>query len=124
MKKFIVILTALLFCMMPTIMAEKKSIVIIKQLPPVTPKSPNQGTSPLIGGEYDTEELTIFFGDYDGDVTITLVDASTYQLVRVENETVFSPDTVSIDLSTLPSSTYYIFIELDNGVTYYATIQI
>ena len=119
MKKFIVILTALLFCMTSNVCAGKK-IVFTKPAPIIMPKSPQ----PVIIGEYDADELTIDFIDYVGDVTITMVDASTYQVVCVENETVFSPDTVSVDLSTLPSSTYYIFIELDNGVTYYATIQI
>jgi len=119
MKKYLLVLAAMLFCMTSNVCAGKK-IVFTKPAPIIMPKSPQ----PVIIGEYDADELTIDFVNYDGDVTITMVDASTYQVVCVENETVFSPDTVSVDLSTLPSSTYYIFIELDNGVTYYATIQI
>lgn len=75
-------------------------------------------------GEYDQNEVVIDFSGYDGDVVITLVDETTNQVVRVENETVVSPVSINVDLSTLPSSTYYIFIELDNGDCYYATIQI
>ncbi|MBR0243076.1 MAG: DUF3244 domain-containing protein [Bacteroidaceae bacterium] len=68
--------------------------------------------------------MTIDFINYDGDVTITLVDAITHQVVCIENEAITSPAAVNINLSSLPSSTYYIFIELDNGDGYYATIQI
>ncbi len=89
----------------------------------IRPKSP-QLNPVSITGEHDIDKLTLSFVNYDGDVTITVVNASTNQVVSVENETVFSPDTVSVDLSTLPSSTYYIFIELDNEDCYYASILI
>ena len=112
----------MLFCMTSNVSAGKK-IVFTK---PTTfipkPKSPQ--IEPIIIGEYNADELTIDFVNYDGDVTITMVDVTTNQTVCVENENIFSPDTISVDLSTLPSSTYYIFIELDNGDCYYASIQI
>lgn len=120
MKKYLLALVAMLFCMTPSLYAGKKISFKKVNTPVIKPKSPD----PVIIGGYDQDNLTIDFTDYVGDVTITVVDASTYQVVSVENETVFSPDTVSVDLSTLPSSTYYIFIELDNGDCYYASIQI
>ena len=112
----------MLFCMTSNVSAGKK-IVFTKPTSSI-PKPTSPQIEPIIIGEYDADELTIDFVNYDGDVTITVVDTITYQVVSVENETVFSPDTVSVDLSMLPSSTYYIFIELDNGDGYYATIQI
>ena len=112
----------MLFCMTSNVSAVDK-VVFKKKTSIIRPKSPQ--LHPIsIAGEYDADELTIDFVNYDGGITITVVDASTYQVVSVENETVFSPDTVSVDLSTLPSSTYDIFIELDNGDCYYASIQI
>ena len=124
MKKFLLTLAALWFCMNSAIMAEKKSIIIIKQFPPIQPQSPQTGSSPLVRGEYDAEELTLYFEEYDGDATITIMDATTHQVVSIENEAIISPALVNIDLSSLPSSTYYIFIGLDNGDDYFATIQI
>lgn len=112
----------MLLCMTSTVTAGKKRIIIKKPVPVITPQSPQP--EPLINGEYDAEELTLFFEEYDGDATITIMDAITHQVVCIENEAIISPATVNIDLSSLPSSTYYIFIELDNGDSYYATIQI
>lgn len=122
MKKYLLALAAMLFCMTSNVSAGKKIVFTKPSGTIIKPKSPQ--LEPVIFGEYDADEITISFTSYDGDVTITMVDASTYQVVSVGNETVFSPDTVSVDLSTLPSSTYYIFIELDNGDCYYASIQI
>ena len=123
MKKYLLALAAMLFCMTSNVCAGDK--VVFKKVNSTTPKPKSPQLHPVsIAGEYGIDELLLCFTNYDGDVTITVVDASTYQVVSVENETVFSPDTVSVDLSTLPSSTYYIFIELDNGDCYYATIQI
>lgn len=120
MKKFLLTLAAMLLCMTSTVYAGKKFTFKKVNTTVSKPKSPD----PVIMGESDAGELTIDFIDYVGDVIITVVDVTTNQTVCVENETVVSPDTVSVDLSTLPSSTYYIFIELDNGDCYYATIQI
>lgn len=122
MKKYLLALAAMLFCMTSNVSAGKK--IVFSGTTQSVPKPKGSQLSPVIIGEYDADVLTIDFVNYDGDVTITVVDASTYQVVSVENETVFSPDTVSVDLSTLPSSTYYIFIELDNGDCYYGIIQI
>lgn len=122
MKKFLFTLAAMLLCMTSTVTAGKKRIIIKKPVPVITPQSPQP--EPLINGEYDAEELTLFFEEYDGDATITIMNALTHQMVSIENEAIISPATVNIDLSSLPSSTYYIFIELDNGDGYYATIQI
>lgn len=122
MKKFLFTLAAMLLCMTSTVTAGKKRIIIKKPVPVITPQSPQP--EPLINGEYDAEELTLFFEEYDGDATITIMDAITHQVVCIENEAITSPAAVNIDLSSLPSSTYYIFIELDNGDSYYATIQI
>lgn len=121
MKKFLLTLAAMLLCMTSTVYAGKR---ILFTTPTHINKPRNPQPEPVIIGEYVTDELTIDFTNYDGDVIITVVDVTTNQTVCVENETVFSPDTVSVDLSTLPSSTYYIFIELDNGDCYYASIQI
>ena len=112
----------MLLCTTSTVTAGKKRIIIKKPVPVITPQSPQP--EPLINGEYDAEELTLFFEEYDGDATITIMDAITHQVVCIENEAIISPAAVNIDLSSLPSSTYYIFIELDNGDSYYATIQI
>jgi len=122
MKKYLLALAAMLLCMTSTVTAGKKRIIIKKPVPVITPQSPQP--EPLINGEYDAEELTLFFEEYDGDATITIMDAITHQVVCIENEVITSPASVNIDLSSLPSSTYYIFIELDNGDSYYATIQI
>lgn len=122
MKKYLLTLAAMLFCMTSNVSAGKKIVFTHPSGPIIKPKSPQP--EPIIIGEYDADELTIDFIDYVGDVIITVVDVTTNQMVCVENETVVSPDTVSVDLSTLSSSTYYIFIELDNGDGYYATIQI
>ena len=122
MKKFLFTLAAMLLCMTSTVTAGKKRIIIKKPVPVITPQSPQP--EPLINGEYDAEELTLFFEEYYGDATITIMDAITHQVVSIENEAIISPATVNINLSSLPSSTYYIFIELDNGDGYYATIQI
>ena len=124
MKKYLITLAAMLLCMTSAVMAEKKPVIIIKNLPPIQPQSPQTGTSPLIRGEYDAEELTLYFEEFDGDADITIVDATTNQVVCIQNEAITSPALVNIDLSSLPSSTYYIFIELDNGDSYFATIQI
>ncbi|MBR1800354.1 MAG: DUF3244 domain-containing protein [Bacteroidaceae bacterium] len=122
MKKYLLTFAAMLFCMTSNVSAVDK-VVFKKKTSIIRPKSPQ--LHPIsIAGEYDADELTIDFVNYDGGITITVVDASTHQVVSVENETIFSPETVSVDLSTLPSSTYYIFIELDNGDCYYASIQI
>lgn len=124
MKKYLITLAAMLLCMTSAVMAEKKPVIIIKNLPPIQPQSPQTGTSPLIRGEYDAEELTLYFEEFDGDADITIVDATTNQVVCIQNEAITSPALVNIDLSSLPSATYYIFIELDNGDSYFATIQI
>jgi len=124
MKKYLLALAAMLLCMTSAVMAERKPTIIIKQVPPIQPQSPQTGSSTIITGDYDAEELTLFFEEYDGDATITIMDAITHQVVCIENEAIISPAAVNIDLSSLPSSTYYIFIELDNGDSYYATIQI
>lgn len=123
MKKYLLVLAAMLFCMTSNVCAGDK--VVFKKVNSTTPKPKSPQLHPVsIAGEYGIDELLLCFINYDGDVTITMVDVTTNQTVCVENETVFSPDTVSVDLSTLPSSTYYIFIELDNGDCYYASIQI
>ena len=122
MKKYLFTLAAMLLCMPSTVNAGKKLVIIKKPTPIIKPQSPQP--EPLINGEYDAEELTLFFEEYDGDATITIMDAITHQVVSIENEAIISPATVNINLSSLPSSTYYIFIELDNGDGYYATIQI
>ncbi len=123
MKKFLLTLAAMLFCLTSNVSAGKKIVFSGTTQSVSKPKSP-QLHPVSIAGEYDAEELTIDFVNYDGDVTITMVDVTTHQTVCVENEAIVSPDTISVDLSTLPSSTYYIFIELDNGDCYYASIQI
>ena len=123
MKKYLLTLAALLLCS-SAVMAEKKPAVIIKQFPPIQPQSPQTGSSPLVSGEYDAEELTLYFEEYDGNATITIMNVISHQVVSVENVAITSPSSVNIDLSSLPSSTYYIFIELDNGDDYYATVQI
>ena len=115
MKKYLFTLAAILLCTASSIMAERKPIIIIKQVPPIKPQSPQTGSSTIITGDYDAEELTLFFEEYDGDATITIMDAITHQVVSIENEAITSPAAVNIDLSSLPSSTYYIFIELDNS---------
>lgn len=122
MKKYLLALAAMLLCTTSNVSAGKR-IVFSKPTSSIPkPKSPQ--IEPIIIGEYDADELTIDFINYDGDVTITLVDAITHQVVSIENETITSPAAVNINLSSLPSSTYYIFIELDNGDGYFATIQI
>lgn len=112
----------MLLCMASYVCAGERLVVIKKPTPIITPQSPQQ--EPLITGEYDEEELTVDFAGYNGNVDITIVDAINLQIVCIENEAISSPASVNIDLSSLPSSTYYIFIELDNGDGYYASIQI
>jgi len=123
MKKYLLTLAAMLL-IASAATAEKKPAVIIKQFPPIQPQSPQTGSSPLVSGEYDAEELTLYFEEYDGNATITIMNVISHQVVSVENVAITSPSSVNIDLSSLPSSTYYIFIELDNGDDYYATVQI
>ena len=123
MKKYLLTLAAMLL-IASAATAEKKPAVIIKQFPPIQPQSPQTGSSPLVSGEYDAEELTLYFEEYDGNATITTMNVISHQVVSVENVAITSPSSVNIDLSSLPSSTYYIFIELDNGDDYYATVQI
>jgi len=120
MKTYLFVLAAMLFCMTSNVSAGKK--IVFSGTTQSIPKPKGPQLTPVIIGEYDADELTIDFTNYYGDVTITVVDASTYQVVSVVNEAVFSPDTIIVDLSTIPSSTYYIFIELDNGDYYYASI--
>ena len=123
MKKFLLVLAAMLLGLVPNVSAGDK-IIFIKPTSPISkPKSP-QLNPIIIVGEYAQDELTIDFTGYDGDATITVVDATTHQVVSTADETIVSPDTVHVDLSDLSSSTYYILIELDNGDCYYATIQI
>lgn len=123
MKKYLLTLAAMLL-IASAATAEKKPAVIIKQFPPIQPQSPQTGSSPLVSGEYDAEELTLYFEEYDGNATITIMNVISHQVVSVENVAITSPSSVNIDLSSLPSSTYYLFIELDNGDCYYATILV
>lgn len=123
MKKYLLTLAAMLL-IASAATAEKKPAVIIKQFPPIQPQSPQTGSSPLVSGEYDAEELTLYFEEYDGNATITTMNVISHQVVSVENVAITSPSSVNIDLSSLPSSTYYLFIELDNGDCYYATILV
>ena len=123
MKKFLLAFIALFFCMTSYVNAGSK-IVFTKTASIIRPKSPQPEVPTLILGEYDDEELVIYLSEYDGDITITVTDATTLQLVSIQTESVISPDTVSIDLSNLPCSIYNIMIELDNGDCYSADIQI
>ena len=78
----------------------------------------------IIYGDYDTGGLTISFSGYDGDVIVSFVNATTGDISMSEEVIIESPDMMTIDLSTLSHSTYYVLIELDNGDCYYATIRI
>ena len=123
MKKFLLALFALFFCMTSFVSAGSK-IVFVKTTSIIRPKSPLPEDPTLILGEYDEEQLAISVTGYDGDITITVTDATTLQLINTQTEAVLSPDTVYVDLSNLPSSIYNITIELDNSDIYYADIQI
>lgn len=123
MKKCLLAFIALFFCMTSYVNAGSK-IVFTKTASISRPKSPQPEVPTLILGEYDDEELVIYLTEYDGDITITVTDATTLQLVSIQAESVISPDTVSVDLSNLPCSIYNIMIELDNGDCYSADIQI
>lgn len=124
MKKYLLTLAAMLFCVTSHVMAEKKPLIIIVDIPPIQPQSPQAGSFPLVRGEYDSEELTLYIEDYDGEATISIIDVTSQQIVYSEDEIFVSPAIINIDLSNLPSSTYYVLIELDNGCSYYATIRI
>ena len=123
MKKILLALFALFFCVTSYVNAGSK-IVFTKPASIIRPKSPLPEAPTLILGEYDEEELVISLTGYDGDITITVTDSTTLQLVSIQYESVLSPDTVCVDLSNLPSSVYAVMIELDNGDCYYADIQI
>ena len=116
-------LAAMLLCMTMAVNAKKKVVIIQPTTPIIRPQSPQQDHV-AISGEYGQDELTLHFTGYDGDATVTIVDATTHQVVSIYSETIASPACCSVDISTLPTSTYYIFIELGNGDCYYGFIRI
>ena len=109
---------------MTSFVSAGSKIVFVKTTSIIRPKSPLPEDPTLILGEYDEEQLAISVTGYDGDITITVTDATTLQLINTQTEAVLSPGTVYVDLSNLTSSTYNIMIELDNGDIYCADIQI
>lgn len=124
MKKYLSALAAMLLFMIPCTM-NGKDIIFIKVEPPIQPHSPQPGSSAIICGEYDEEELTINFENYTGAVTITVYDnAIIPHVVLTDFASVTSPDSVNIGLTSLTSGTYHIMITLSNGDEYHATISI
>lgn len=123
MKRYLFSLAAMLLGLSVNVSAGDKVIFIKRDTPIIRPKSP-QLHPIIIVGEYDQGMLAIDVTGYDGDATITVLDATMHQVVSTTDEAIVSPDTVYVDLSALSSSTYYIFIKLGNGDFYYATIQI
>ena len=123
MRKCFLIAAALLFCMTSNVNAGKKIVFTRPTTPIIKPKAP-QANPTIIYGDYDTGGLTISFSGYDGDVIVSFVNATTGDISMSEEVIIESPDMMTIDLSTLSHSTYYVLIELDNGDCYYATIRI
>jgi len=123
MKKYLLAIIAMLLCITSSVDAGDK-IVFTKPASIIRPKSPLPETSTLIVGEYDDEQIVISITGYNGEICITIADATTLQFISTQYENIVSPDTVGVDLSNLPCSIYTIIVELDNGDCYFANIQI
>ena len=88
------------------------------------PNGVNENGSLVLGASYDEEELTVSIENYSGEVTISLVDMPTLETVMSDEEAVSDILTHHIDITSLPSSTYILYIEFDNGSIYYGIMQI
>ncbi len=123
MKRYLITIAAFLLCCITIVEADKKSIAII-HVPPITPQGLHEEYSPTISGQYDNNELTININGYIGDVTFIITDNLNGQDLLFEEESVFWNKTVNYDITNLSSSTYTLYIILDNGDTYFATLQL
>ena len=123
MKKYLFVLAATMFCLVSNVSAEEgdKDLNLRPQHnhKPRTPQS-----EIIITCTYDNEELTLSFTGYNGVTNISLVDVSSQQIVYHDTNFVTSPDTLSINVSQVPVSTYYLFVELEDGTIYYGCIQL
>ncbi len=121
MKKYLITLAALLFCMSYAVMAEKRP-VDVKHTPPINPNGLFE--SPSVSGEYDEAELTLTILNFNGVACVTIVDSFTNQTVLTDNEIIWGSSTFDINISALPSGTYTLYIVLNSGDSFYATINL
>ena len=120
MKKYLFVLAAAMFCLVSN--AEEKKVELKKEVNIGKPRTPQSDV--IITCTYDNEELTLSFTGYNGVTGINLVDVSSQQSVYHDTDFVTSPDTLSINVSQVPFSTYYLFVELEDGTIYYGCIQL
>lgn len=121
MKKYIILLAAMLLCVPQAIMADKRP-VDVKHVPTLDPNGPFVG--PSVSGEYDEDELTLTITNFTGVAYVTIVNDTIHQTVLTDNEIILGSSTFNLNISSLPSDTYIIYIVLNGGDTFYATINL
>ena len=127
MKKQLFMIAAMLLMFASSVKAEPTKLILIKQTvgsTTIKPNGLNQGTDLLLDAEYDDSELSLSIENYYGEATISVVDATTLQVVISEEEEIYGSLFTGIDISSLPSSTYIVYIELEDGSVYYGFMQL
>ena len=127
MKKQLFMIAAMLLMFASSVQADPTKLILIKQTVGsviIKPNGLNQGTDPLLDAEYDDSELSLSIENYYGEATISIVDATTLQVVISEEEEIYGSLFTDIDISSLSSSTYIVYIELEDGSVYYGFMQL
>lgn len=125
MKKQLFMIAAMLLMFASSVKADPTKLILIKQSvgnTTIRPNGLNQGTDLLLDAEYDDSELSLSIENYYGDATISIIDATTLQVVISEEEEIYGSLFTDIDISSLPSSTYIVYIELEDGSVYYGVM--
>ena len=127
MKKQLFMIAAMLLMFASSVMADPTRLILIKQTAgntTIRPNGLNQGVYPLLDAEYDDSELSLSIENYYGDATISIIDSTTLQVVVSEEDEIYGSLFTDIDISSLPSSTYIVYIELEDGTVYYGFMQL
>lgn len=104
---------------------KKKKVVFLHTNSNIyNPKGVLENSNPVLGGEYDTESLTISISDYNGNAEISILTLESGYLMSSATMAVSSESSIDFSLLDYPTSAYYqIFVTLGSD-TYYGVFDL
>ena len=104
---------------------KKKKVVFLHTNSNIyNPKGVLENSNPVLGGEYDTESLTISISNYNGNAEISILTVESGYLMSSTTVAVSSESSIDFSLLDYPTSAYYqIFVTLGSD-TYYGVFDL
>lgn len=89
----------------------------------IPPNGCYNSTNITLSATYDDSHLHVIIDDYTGNIELSIVDMDTNQIITIEEVSIVGSNVFDVDISSLPSHTYSVCIEFDDGSIYEGIMQ-